>query len=88
MRPGIEPKISWFLVGFISAAPRRELLYFFFCLFRVASAAHGSFQARGQIEAIAASLFHRNLGFELRLQPTPQLPVPEEFINPVIIINE
>ena len=24
-RPGIEPGISWFLVGFISNAPRREL---------------------------------------------------------------
>ena len=25
MRPGIEPTTSWFLVGFISAAPQREL---------------------------------------------------------------
>ena len=25
-RPGIEPTTSWFLVGFVSAAPRRELL--------------------------------------------------------------
>ena len=29
-RPGIEPATSWFLVGFISAAPRQELLCFFF----------------------------------------------------------
>ena len=28
-RPGIEPTISWFLVGFISAAPRRELHNFY-----------------------------------------------------------
>ena len=26
MRPGIEPATSWFLVGFVSDAPRRELL--------------------------------------------------------------
>ena len=26
VRPGIEPATSWFLVGFISAAPRWELL--------------------------------------------------------------
>ena len=30
MRPGIEPKTSWFLVGFISAAPWWELLFLFF----------------------------------------------------------
>ena len=27
-RPGIEPKTSWFLVGFISAVPQRERLQF------------------------------------------------------------
>ena len=27
-RPGIEPASSWTLVGFISAAPQQELLYF------------------------------------------------------------
>ena len=27
--PGIEPATSWFLVGFISAVPRRELLSFY-----------------------------------------------------------
>ena len=40
-RPGIEPKTSWFLVGFVSAAPLWELLFFvwlvgwvfFVCLF-------------------------------------------------------
>ena len=28
-RPGIKPTSSWFLVGFISAAPQRELPYMF-----------------------------------------------------------
>ena len=27
-RPGVEPATSWFLVGFISAVPRWELLLF------------------------------------------------------------
>jgi len=26
VRPGIEPTTSWFLVRFVSAAPRQELL--------------------------------------------------------------
>ena len=26
VRPGIKPATSWFLVGFVSAAPRQELL--------------------------------------------------------------
>ena len=31
-RPGIKPAASWFLVGFVSAAPRQELrkVFFFF----------------------------------------------------------
>ena len=29
VRPGIEPTTSWFLVGFMSTAPRWELLLFF-----------------------------------------------------------
>ena len=32
-RPGIEPATSWFLVGFISAAPQRHLLEFIFYVF-------------------------------------------------------
>ena len=32
MRPGIEPSTSWFLVGFISPAPRLECLPVFFNL--------------------------------------------------------
>ena len=43
--------------------------------FRAIPAAHGSFQARGQIQAAAASLHHSHskVGSELHLQPTPQL---------------
>ena len=45
------------------------------CLFRAAPKAYGGFQARGQIEAAAASLHHshRNEGSESHLQPTPQV---------------
>ena len=32
MRPGIEPPTSHFLVGFVSAAPRWELLCIFLCI--------------------------------------------------------
>ena len=52
------------------------LLFFFsFCLLRAAPAAHGDFQARGLIGAIATSLCHShsNARPELRLQPKPQL---------------
>ena len=34
---GMEPAISWFLVGFISAVPRWELLISFPCLIAVVS---------------------------------------------------
>ena len=44
-----------------------------FCLFRASTVACGGFQARGQIGAIAASLYHSNAGFKPCLQPTPQL---------------
>ena len=30
LRPGIEPATSWFLVGFVSAVPRREVLQLLF----------------------------------------------------------
>ena len=34
VRPGIEPATLWFLVGFVSTMPRRELLYIYnFCIF-------------------------------------------------------
>ena len=51
------------------------LLLSVFFLFRATPAAYGSFQARGQIEAIAASLHHNrsNTGSEPHLQPTSQL---------------
>ena len=49
--------------------------FFFFNLFRAASAAHGGSQARGWIGAIAAGLrqSHSNVGSEPSLRPTPQL---------------
>ena len=48
---------------------------FMIFFFKAALMAYGSFQARGQIGATAASLhhIHGNLGSEPRLQPTPQL---------------
>ena len=46
---------------------------FLFLLFRVACEASGSFQARGQIGAAAASLCHSNMGSEPCLRPTPKL---------------
>ena len=51
------------------------MLFFFFCLFRAAPAAYVSFQARGQIKAVAASLHdsHSKAESELCLLTTPQL---------------
>ena len=50
---------------------------FFFLIFRAALAAHGGFQARGQIGATAASHSHSHshskAGSQLRLRPTLQL---------------
>ena len=50
-------------------------IQFFFFLFRAISMAQGGSQARGSIGAVADSLHHshNNAGFELHLQPTPQL---------------
>ena len=52
----------------------KEPLFFFF-LFRATTTVYGSYQARGQIGAIAASLRHSrgNAGSKLSLRPTPQL---------------
>ena len=52
-----------------------SFFFFFFCLFRAAPAAYGSFQARGRIRGAAATLCHslRNTGSEPHLWPTPQL---------------
>ena len=63
---------------FRDVRPEKMLLCLFVCLFllfRDASAAYGSSQARGQIGAAAASLHHNhsNLGFEPPLPATPQL---------------
>ena len=45
------------------------------CLFRATPAVYGRFQARGQIGAIAAGLYHShsNMESELHLPPIPQL---------------
>ena len=44
-------------------------------LFTAEPVAYGSSQAKGQIGAVAASLYHShsNVGSEMGLQPTPQL---------------
>ena len=49
--------------------------FFFFFLFRIASATYGGSQARGRIEAAAASLHHShsNVRSQPCLRPTPQL---------------
>ena len=56
------------------------LHFSFFCLFRVASAAHRGSQARGLIGAAAASLCHShsNAKSEPHLRPTPQLTATPE----------
>ena len=61
-----------------SNTPESETLLFlsfFFCLFRATPVAYGGSQARGLIGAAAAGLrhSHSNAGYELHLQPTPQL---------------
>ena len=64
--PGVETRASFGVAG---------TKHFFFLLFRAALVAYGGSQARGRIRAAVASLHpsHRNTGYELRLQPTPQL---------------
>ena len=54
----------------------QPFFFFFFCLFRAAPVACGGSQARGQIEAAAASLYHRHSHARSgpHLQTTPQLP--------------
>ena len=49
--------------------------FFFFAISWTAPAAYGGSQARGQIEATSAGLYHShsNVGSEPHLQPTPQL---------------
>ena len=64
--PEINSNIYGQLISFFSP---------FFFLFRATPIAHGSFQARGRIEAVAAGLSHRhsNEGSKPHLGPTPQL---------------
>ena len=65
-----------FLLGW-GAALRAQgmLLTLLFLLFRATPAAYGGSQARGQIGAAVASLYHSHsiVGSELHLPPTPQL---------------
>ena len=52
-----------------------SFVLFCFGLFRAAPAAYGGSQAKGQIRAVAAGLYHSNsnAGSELHLPPTLQL---------------
>ena len=53
-----------------------KFFFFFFWLFMAAPMAFGNSQVRGQIAAIAASLFHSHsntVGSKPCLYPTPQL---------------
>ena len=59
-RPGIELMFSWMLVGFakrwVTTGTPKSTFFFFFCLFAISWAAplaHGGFQSRGWIGAIA-----------------------------------
>ena len=58
--------LHWLLVLWDGLVPWPENFFFFFCLFRTAPTAHGSFQARGPVVAVAAGLHHsdNNLGSE------------------------
>ena len=73
----IYPSESWKYAFFACnlLGPLNLFIYFVFCLFRAAPAAHKDFQDRGLIGDVAAGLRHSysNAGSEPRLQPTPQL---------------
>ena len=62
--------LSWNFVGFLFFC----CCCFVFCLFRGIPMAYGSSQARGQIRAIAAGLFHShsNTDSKLLLRPIQQ----------------
>ena len=51
------------------------VFFIFFAISQAAPSAYGGSQARGPIAAVAAGLHQGNVGFELHLQPTPQLTV-------------
>ena len=78
--------ISILRVNMISSAKAWMVwvLFLFFCLFRAAAAAYGSSQARGQIRAVAAHLYHSHssVGSKPHLLPIPQLQ-QRRIINPV-----
>ena len=63
--------------GDLSNACKAGSTFAFFFFFRATPMAYGSFQARGQIKAIAAGLrhSHSNSGPEPCLQPIPQFMV-------------
>ena len=58
--------------------------HYFICLFRATAMAHGGSQARSQIGAVAANLWHShsNAGSEPCLPPTPQL-MANQILNPL-----
>ena len=62
-------------LSLISTFSSITIFFFFFGLFRAAPTAHRGSQARGQIRAIAAGLYHShsNARSEPCLRPTPQL---------------
>ena len=71
VRPGIEPATSWFLVGFVSAAPQQELLNFF-SLWAVL--AHGLSVGWGNIwVAFKSFLLHSAFLGQIQLPPHPFL---------------
>ena len=60
---------------FLFLCVRDIYLFIYFCLFRAEPTAYGGSQARGPVEAIAASLHlsHSNVGSEPCLRHIPQL---------------
>ena len=77
----VIPRLSQTFSGYKWSTPpapsRGRIPFFFFflffCLFRAAPSAHGSFQARGQIGAAADGLHHSNTRSKPRLWLPPQL---------------
>ena len=70
-----KSKITVFKWKLLSMYLFTSFSIYLFSLFRAASVAYGSFQARGRIGAAAAgpSHSHSNAGSKLHRQPTPQL---------------
>ena len=70
---GVNSYLTTHLISEESKCLSFDVSLFFFLLFRAAPMTYGSFQARGQIGAIAAGLRQSNSRSELCLWPTPQL---------------